>query len=413
MSGTIACVGHDGNRAGAQIAFLNVLRWLRSRHHGDLVILLAQGGPLVDDYRTVAPTVVVATPDPGGPPMPTSVTDSPEVGRPAHLGRLLRLTPNGVDLVYANSVASVHVVRELKAMWQCPVLCHVRELEMGIQQYFGVERFRAAQPFIDAYVAGSAVVEANLVLNHGVPTSRIHRIATGILLSEADHDGVGPQEAQLRRELGIPSEAFVVGGSGTTDWRKGPDLFLQVARHVFAHRGAPPVHFVWIGGDGMALEYLRRDTMMLGLGDRLHWVGSVRDPRSHFSQLGAFLMVSREDPFPLVCLEAAAFQVPIICFRDAGGMPEFVEDDAGIVVPYLDVEGAASSVLALACDADLRRRLGRRAEEKVRARHDIDKVGPQLLDLFLRYVEETRVAKRRLRPSESEDPATQAPASAQ
>ena len=122
-------------------------------------------------------------------------------------------------------------------------------------------------------------------------------------------------------------------------------------------------------------------------------------------------MVSREDPFPLVCLEAAAFQVPIICFRDAGGMPDFVEDDAGIIVPYLDVEGAASSVLALACDGDLRRRLGSRAEAKVRARHDIDKVGPQLLDLFQRYVEDTRVAKRRLTLSESQDPGTRAPTS--
>jgi glycosyltransferase involved in cell wall biosynthesis len=410
MNGTIVCVGHDGNRAGAQIVLLNTARWLRSRHDGDLVILLTQGGPLVDDYQTIAPTVVVGAPEPGG-RRPTSATDSPEVDRPAHLGQLLRVIPNGVELVYANSVASVHVVRELKAMWQCPVLCHVRELEMGIQQYFGVERFRAAQPFIDAYVAGSAAVEANLVLNHDVPTSRIHRIATAIRLSEADHDGVGPQHAQWRRELGVPPDAFLVGGSGAADWRKGPDLFLQVARHVLAHRGAPPVHFVWIGGDGMALEYLRRDTMMLGLGDRVHWVGSVRDPRSHFSQLGAFLMVSREDPFPLVCLEAAAFQVPIICFRDAGGMPEFVEDDAGIIVPYLDVEGAASSVLALACDGDLRRRLGSRAEEKVRARHDIDKVGPQLLDLFQRYAEDTRVAKRRLTLSESQDPATQAPAS--
>ena len=382
MSRTIACVGHDGYRAGAQLALLDTVRWLRLRHGADLVILLVKGGPLVGDYAVVAPTVVVGVQDSAGPP----AADSARTVRAARLDRLRRLTPNGVDLVYTNTVASVRVVRELKAMWQCPVLCHVRELEMGIRQHCGVEVFHAAQPFIDAYLASTAGVEANLVRNHGVPKSCIHRIPVGISVARQGLHALGADGTHLRRQLGIPPDAFIVGGAGTTDWRKGSDLFVQVARQVVARGGQPPIHFVWVGGGGMELEYLRRDTTKLGLDGRLHWVGSIRDPRGHFSMFGAFLLTSREDPFPLVCLEAAALQVPTICFRDAGGIPEFVEDDAGFVVPYLDVEAAASNVLALARDPGLRMRLGSRAGEKVRARHDIEQFGARLVRIFEQYL---------------------------
>src|SRR5262249_33738116 len=161
-------------------------------------------------------------------------------------------------------------------------LCHVRELEMGIRQYCGLERFRAAQPLIDGYLAGTAATEANLVRNHGVPKSRIHRIATGIPVARNGRYGREADGAHVRRELGIPTDAFIAGGSGTTDWRKGADLFVQVARHVVARGGAPPIHFVWVGGGDIQREYLRRDTVKLRLDGRVHWVGSVRDPRDYF-----------------------------------------------------------------------------------------------------------------------------------
>ena len=34
---------------------------------------------------------------------------------------------------------------------------------------------------------------------------------------------------KVREGLAIPPEAFVIGACGTTDWRKGPDLFIQLA----------------------------------------------------------------------------------------------------------------------------------------------------------------------------------------
>ena len=98
------------------------------------------------------------------------------------------------------------------------------------------------------------------------------------------------------------------------------------------------------------------------------------------------MLTSREDPFPLVCLEAAALGISTICFADAGGMPEFVRDDAGFVVPYLDVARAFDSVRLLMKSEELRLRLGRCAAERVK-KHDVAVIGPQVaivLDKYLR-----------------------------
>ena len=58
-------------------------------------------------------------------------------------------------------------------------------------------------------------------------------------------------------------------------------------------------------------------------------------------------LVSLEDSFPLVGLEAALQGTPTICFQGGGGMPEFVSDDAGFAVAYLDVEEMSLQIASL------------------------------------------------------------------
>jgi glycosyltransferase involved in cell wall biosynthesis len=83
-------------------------------------------------------------------------------------------------------------------------------------------------------------------------------------------------------------------------------------------------------------------------------------------------------------LEAALLGNPVVCFASAGGAPEFVGDDSGVIVPYLDVEAMADAVSALVNNADLRHRLGSAGAQKVRAAHDVHVAGPKLLRVIER-----------------------------
>jgi glycosyltransferase involved in cell wall biosynthesis len=279
----------------------------------------------------------------------------------------------------------VHIATALAEGLRCPTVCHVHELEMSIRRFGKVKLLDRALAQVDRFVAVSRAVEENLVAAHGIDPDRIVRIPETIPIPTAPPDPA--RSARLRNELGIPADAFVVGGCGTADWRKGPDVFLLVAKALGAHAAGRPVHFVWVGGAPHDLRLVEHDRVRLGLTGSTTFVGALDDPSPYYGVFDAFFLSSREDPYPLVCLEAAAAGLPVVCYADAGGMPEFVESDAGVVLPYLDITATADCLTRLAADDDERRRLGTRAAAKVAERCGIDIVGPQIaavLDLYRR-----------------------------
>jgi glycosyltransferase involved in cell wall biosynthesis len=382
MPRRILAVGHDAYRAGSQILFLHLLRWLREHHDSDLSLVLMEGGDLLDEYTSVLPTRVL--PVKPGPRGPSRLASAPREVRYRMQMRREMPHPGSVDLVYANSVASAGLAATLAVQAGCPAVCHVHELEFAMRRAIGSGKFREADRHIAGYIAVSEAVERNLVENHGIAAERIDRVHGGIPLSQP---GGGPDgRAELKRELGIPSDAVVVGGCGTVDWRKAPEIFVLVAKALADKSPAVRVHFLWVGGDPKPLDMLRHDVERLGITDTVTFVGQRADPTAYFALFDVFLLTSREDPFPLVCLEAAALGKPIVCFADAGGTPELVEDDAGYVVGYLDVEGAAQRLLSLVGSECTRAALGQRAAAKVVERYSIEVVGPQVASALDRYL---------------------------
>ena len=97
----------------------------------------------------------------------------------------------------------------------------------------------------------------------------------------------------------------------------------------------------------------------------------------------------------MVNLEAATLAKPIVCFDGAGGAKEFVEDDCGFVVPYLNIEAMADRVDELLESPELRRVLGEKAAVKVRQRHDVHRLAPKVYGLIERLLRnEARAAVR-------------------
>ena len=143
------------------------------------------------------------------------------------------------------------------------------------------------------------------------------------------------------------------------------------------------VHYCWLGAQVDAPDFaaLTHDVSRAGLDATVHFVGSQPNPADYYALFDVFVSTSREDPFPLVNLEAAAQGVPVVCFDASGGGREFVEEDAGFVVPYLDMDALADRVTELVESDDRRARLGLAARDKVRRMCDVGVVCPRVLDL--------------------------------
>ena len=163
---------------------------------------------------------------------------------------------------------------------------------------------------------------------------------------------------------------------------------MQLAALVRRARPDLPVYFLWLGHSAEAPFTVQAisDAGRAGVSDRVKFLGSSSEPLAIVAHFDIFAMTSRETPYPLVMLEAGALGKPIVCFEKAGGTPEFVEEDAGFIVPYLDLGAMADRVVRLLTDPDLRGRMGARAAAKLRERHTLDDTAPKVLDLIRRLL---------------------------
>jgi glycosyltransferase involved in cell wall biosynthesis len=134
----------------------------------------------------------------------------------------------------------------------------------------------------------------------------------------------------------------------------GPTLEL----HVFGDTLEGQEHLV---------DDLRARLERAGCADDVHFHGFVGDPDAVYRGLDLVVMPSVEpEAFPLVCIEAQAYGLPVIA-PDRNGPTEIVLDgETGLLVDPKDVDALAAAIVRLAGDADERASFGaagrRRAE---------------------------------------------------
>jgi glycosyltransferase involved in cell wall biosynthesis len=270
------------------------------------------------------------------------------------------------DVVHVHCAGSMRIVPALPAV---PVLCHLHELEVGLDLHLGpiaTKHLASA----DRYVAVSDGVRAAALRTAPISPDRIERqwgfVDADRLPSPID-----------RRDLDLDPTSFVVVSSGVRHWRKAPELFVRVA--LAARARAPHVRwrFVWVGGaDTGGLEAL---VERAGLDDLVTFLPHQPDPFRWLDACDVFLLPAREDAFPLVCVEVAAIGRPIVTFDNGGAADLVRHGECGVVVPFPEVDAAAKALADLAEDSGRRLALGERARDFAHRNLLLAHAGPRLL----------------------------------
>ncbi|HEX8317107.1 glycosyltransferase [Longimicrobium sp.] len=165
----------------------------------------------------------------------------------------------------------------------------------------------------------------------------------------------------VRRELGIPAEAVVVGAVGRLASQKRFDRLLR------ALAGVPqPVHCV-IAGAGPQRARLEALARELGMRDRLHLLGFRADVGDVLDALDLFVVSSDREGLANAMLEAMAFGLPVVS-TEVSGAREALEPDAGeprpgIVVP-VEEDALRDALAELVRDGDARRAMGVAARKR-------------------------------------------------
>ena len=96
---------------------------------------------------------------------------------------------------------------------------------------------------------------------------------------------------------------------------------------------------------------------------------SQEELRALYHSVDAFVFPSRADTLPLVILEAMASGLPVIA-SNVGGIPSEITPKEGILLPPGDPARLAEALDRICRDADLRRRMGDSARDRVIAKFD-------------------------------------------
>lgn len=379
----ILFIGHEASRSGAPMILLHFLQWLKendSRFEADLLLL--RGGDLEAEYRRVIDVYV----------LPEAVKPHffrrganflrKKLGFAPKISDLPPFTRN-YDAVLGNTVISLEYLKLFKQKG-FQTISWLHELDYAVN-LFSREKFIELSACVDRFLVVSKAVE-EMLKRFGIER-KTHLVYGFPKIVATDATAEKDAEA-VKKELGIPRDAFVVGASGTIEWRKGADIFLQLARRLAARYD--DFYFVWVGGKSpySSAEYdrIKYDFERLELTEKVIFTGLQENPHRFYAALDLFLLTSREDPFPLVCLEAASLGKPVICFDKAGGMAEFVGADAGAIIPYGDIDAFGEKIIYFYENRAELRRAGEAARAKVSSEFAAEKSCAEINEVLLEAV---------------------------
>ena len=209
----------------------------------------------------------------------------------------------------------------------------------------------------------------------------LHR-ATGLLpqtiYNAVDESWFAPEAippGDIRKELGLPDETFLVGSLGRIVEVKNYPGMLRCAQRVC--QAVDDVHCVF-GGEGELLDEMNALKDSMGLAERVHFLGFRSDVARILHDIDVFLFMSHGESFGRVLVEAMWTQTPVVAAR-VMGVEEVVEDGSGgFLVPPDDDEAAAARVLELYHSQELRRQMGEAGYASAQSRFSIGTLAEKL-----------------------------------
>ena len=288
-----------------------------------------------------------------------------------------------VDLIHTHSSKAGILGRAAARLAGVPGVIHTvhgwsfNDVQPARTRRLYVEAERAAARVTDRIVC-VARFDRDRGLASGIGHASQYRIIRSGIDPSLYHAPDGARE-RLRETLGVAPQDIVVGSIANFKPQKSPLDFVEAAR--LSRFRDPRLRFV-IAGDGDLRPALERAIAEAGLEDVVHLLGWRDDVSELLAAMDIFLLTSIFEGLPRVVLQAMAASVPVVA-TDTGGVAEVViHGETGYLVPPGNPAAAAEAIVALAQDAETRRRftaagLGRLGDE-----FDIRRMVGALEDLY-------------------------------
>jgi glycosyltransferase involved in cell wall biosynthesis len=270
----------------------------------------------------------------------------------------------------------IHTVHGLLVHDRMPLLRRV----VGL----AIERFTAA--FSDYLFFQSRDDIAFARRSRLKPISRLLYLGNGIDPQRFSRKKDPGLRASIRRRVGVPETAFVVGTVGRLVWEKGyAELFRAAAILAEKYR---EMCVVVIGSvepdqrDGLTPQDLDR----LRGRSNLRFLGHRHDLPELYAMMDLFILPSHREGIPRSLMEASAMELPVIA-SDIRGCREVVVDGVtGLLVPVRDAAALAAAIARLYRQPEVAHAMGQAGRAHIVVNFDeravLDRLRDHLEDLI-------------------------------
>jgi glycosyltransferase involved in cell wall biosynthesis len=359
------------------LLLLQLIRWLKVSHKIKPFIILLRGGPLVEEFQKEGTVFLWNNAASGVKP---NNIGGKIIGKVAEVARrrLRKIYLNHkvsgfkAETVYLNTAAALNFLHRNMGVFKRHVkILHCHEMPYTIKKYVP-DSIEYLFSRLNKIIVVNKTIEQYFI-TRGVDRSKVLRVPEYLCRK---FPAPTPEQA----------DAFKVVSAGLGSWRKGIDLFVLCA-YYFSKFYAKPFTFTWIGFiHPSVLSQLQYDIKQYGLSEQIRFAGEIADTSEYLNKSDVFFLASREDPYPLVMLEAAWFEKPVLYFNNTGGAAEFVNDDQCAVDPF-DVYEAAQRLRYFAEHADFRKEKGQQLKTRV-STHTIENVGKTIFEFIQSEIQE-------------------------
>jgi glycosyltransferase involved in cell wall biosynthesis len=228
----------------------------------------------------------------------------------------------------------------------------------------------------DRFIAVSPSEAEQVVALGIVPASRVVMIPNGVAL---DLESPAGSAVDVRGRLGLPPKTPLVATVARVAAQKAPEQFVRACAEVARRR--PGVHFVLVGL-GPLQNLVDREVASGGLAGRFHQIPHLANAGSAMAQFDVFVLLSRYEGGPYAPLEAMRAGVPVVASDVVGNQDTVRSGETGFLTPFGDPAAAATAIVTLLDDRDLRAEIVAAARDRLRRDFDVRLMGERLASLY-------------------------------
>jgi len=216
-----------------------------------------------------------------------------------------------------------------------------------------------------------------------VPAEKMTVVKNGIDLSKIQKEAAITQVPMLKDKLGLEKDSFLIGTVARIHRQKNiPGLIKASA--VLRDR-IPHARIIIVGG-GPMMSKVKDQIDRLGLQKMVFMLGERQDVHQIMSMYDIFVLSSLWEGLPYVLMEAGALGKPVAASNIEGVREIILDNKTGLLVPKDDSRKLAEAVLRLEADPQLRFKLGRSLQKKIKDEYSLSRMIREIETIYLENV---------------------------